>query len=136
MYPVIVSALSGAYHGGVARLLEYTKFDKKVFDFVAPKATHALAFGVFSVLASSLGETVIRNMTNTRFERDYGMYARGERMMSSSNPVAYKYGYIAVHILSLFGTAYTLNQMNYRIPYRFVPIAQIPTALLYLYDNS
>lgn len=136
MVPVIVSALDGVYNGGVAYLLDYSKTDKKIFDFAAPKATHALAFGVFSSLASSIGEAFVRNLTNTRFETETGMYSRGGKTVYSNNLVAYKYGCFAMRILSLIGAAYTLNQMHYRIPYRFIPISLIPNALMYLYKNS
>lgn len=127
MVPVIASALTGVYNGGVAYLLDYSKTDKKIFDFAAPKATHALAFGVFSSLANSLGEAFIRNLTNTRTEGKYFL---------SDNLTAYNYGCFAVRVLTLIGTAYTLNQMHYRIPYRFIPISLIPNALVYLYNNS
>lgn len=136
MIPVVASALSGAIHGGLAYLLDITKVDKKVFDFAAPKATHALAFGIFSSLAYSCGEVLVRNLTNTHFRTESGMYSRRETTMYSSNPVAYKYGCFGVGLLSLFGTAYALNQMNYRIPTRYIPISMIPNILCFLYNNS
>ncbi|WP_041418748.1 hypothetical protein [Simkania negevensis] len=136
MFPVVASALSGAYHGGLSYLLDFTKADKKVFDFAAPKVTHALAFGIFSSLANSCGEVFVRNLTNTRFGTESGMYSRRETTMYSSNPVAYKYGCFAVELLSLFGTAYALNQMNYRIPTCYIPISMTPIILCFLYNNS
>ena len=127
MIPVITAAFEGLYNGGVAYLLDYSKTDKKIFDFATPKGTHAVAFGVLSSLAYCFGEIFVRNMTNTQVSRNG---------FCSDNIHAYRHGCFAARILALIGTAYALNQMHYRIPYRFIPISLIPNALVYLYQNS
>lgn len=123
IWPTIV----GTYTGTLAAALHKSGLDQKIFDFVTPKFSHAFTFGVCTTLSYSLLSRIVEEATGTTWETIPGsQLGPTHTELNSKHEKAYQVGNFAAGLLSVFGSVYLLQNMNYNISYRFALIALIP----------
>lgn len=131
MMPTILNAtLSGLYAGGMSYFLRATALDQKIFDFAASHFKHAFAFGAVYSLTNLTLEAMIRDLTHTTFTNEWMMCVGSYKEMHSAHPTAYKICHDLAKIISVFGSAYLLRQMNYSISYRFAIVCTLPSLII------
>ncbi len=128
---IFSTTLGGMYTGGISYLLKASALDKKVFDFTAPFFKDAFAFGALYSLTNLTLEAGIRELTGTTFTRESMMYAGTYREMHSQHPKVYSISSVLAKIISAFGSAYALKQMNYSVSYRFAVVCMLPSVIMW-----
>lgn len=114
-----VIGIGAAYTGGMSYFIRATNLDQRVFDFVAPKFSHACAFGAIFGL-SQIILVKVKVLNATTIEK--------EDKTSKKHLTAYEIDPKISLVISAFGSAFLLRQMNYTMPYLFAVICLIPLA--------
>lgn len=135
MMPIANSLLAGAYTGSIAAVIKASQLDQKIFDFVAPQFSHAFAFGALATMMHLTLSNIIAKVTSTRVETGY-VWGYKYEDVESKHPTVYKIGKTLSPVISAFGSAYLLRQMNYTMPYRFIGVCAIPLVLYSLSSSS
>lgn len=117
MVPLIISSINAAYAGAFSYVLKISKLDRKIFDFAAPKFSHACAFGFAFGLTSCLLNLINSTATSTKVNG---------QSLESKHPIIYKINLIFCTVLSAFISVNMLKAMNYEASFRFAAICALP----------
>lgn len=109
------TAIGTVYAGGLSYVIRATNLDQKIFNFVAPKFSHACGLGAMC----ALGSLALMNF----------------RVINSQRNGTYKIDSSLSLVISTFGSAYLLRQMNYTMPYLFTVVCLVPFVVMHALDD-